>query len=215
MRTAVRDGITEMILTPHIFVGRWDNNLTMLRPRFEAVCRLVESKEIPLKLHLGAEVHLQIECIDLIDRAEVPMLGTWDGDRALLLEMHDGRIPPFTLAAVRHLRTLGIQPVIAHPERNRAVMKSPACLQELVQEGCLFQITAGSITGGFGERAAWAAFELLDRGWVQFIATDAHNLRRRPPLMREARDIVAQRYGVALAGQLTHDNPLKLLARSD
>lgn len=212
LRIAVHDGIREMVLTPHIFAGCWDNNLTMLRPRFEAFARLIESKGIDIRLHLGAEVHLLVESLDLADRGEVPMMGTWNGSPALLIELHDARIPPFTVNAIRHLKKRGLQPIIAHPERNRAVMADPDCLEPLLAEGCLMQITAGSLIGGFGARAATAAVELLQREWVHFIATDAHNLRSRPPLMREARAFVARHYGEAVAERLTVENPAALIA---
>lgn len=212
LRLAVRDGIREMVLTPHIFAGRWDNYLSMLKPRFEAFERLIRSKEIDIRLHLGAEVHLLIESLDLIDRGEVPMMGIWNGSPALLIELHDARIPPFTINAIRHLSGRGLQAIIAHPERNKAVMADPDCLEPLLAEGCLMQITAGSLIGNFGARAAGAAAELLRREWIHFIATDAHNLRSRPPMMREAKKFVARHFGDDVAERLTVANPGALLA---
>ncbi len=215
LRIAVRDGIREMVLTPHIFAGRWDNNLSMLRPRFEAFYRLIQTKGIDIRLHLGAEVHLLVESLDLVDRGEVPMMGTWNGSPALLIELHDARIPPFTVNAIRHLKGRGLQVIIAHPERNKAVMADPACLEPLLAEGCLMQLTAGSLTGSFGGRAAGAATELLRREWVHFIATDAHNLRARPPRMREAREFVARHFGETVAERLTVENPAALIAAAE
>lgn len=212
LRLAVQDGICEMVFTPHMYAGRWDNDLALLRPRFEAFARLVASKGIPIRLHLGAEVHLTLEAIGQLERGEVPMIGRWNGLQAFLLELPDGRIPPFTIDALRHLKDRALQPILVHPERNRQVMQDVDCLAPLVAEGCLLQVTAGSLTGGFGARAEQAAFSLLERDWVSFLATDAHNLRSRPPLMRAAYERVAARFGVLAADQLTNGNPSQLIA---
>jgi protein-tyrosine phosphatase len=52
------------------------------------------------------------------------------------------------------------------------------------------------------------AFELLDKRWVHFLASDAHNLSSRPPRMREAHDLVAKKYGADYARSLCVTNPL-------
>ena len=212
LKVAARDGIREMVLTPHIYFGRWDNSLPILRPRFEAFTRLVESKGIPIRLHLGAEVHLLVESIAMLERGEIPFLGVWESEPAMLIELHDGSIPPYTSTAMRIIRRHGVRPIIAHPERNRAVMKAPDRVEELLAEGCLLQLTAGSLTGGFGSAAEAAAHALLSRGRVSFVATDAHNLRHRPPVLSEARMVLAERYGESVAEDLTHRFPAMLLA---
>lgn len=212
LRLAVQDGIEQMFLTPHVYSGRWDNDLAMLKPRFEAFARLVVSKQIPIRLYLGAEIHLTLEAIGQLERGEVPMMGAWHGASAFLLELHDARIPPFTIDAIRHLKGRSMQPILVHPERNKQVMADVDCLAPLVDAGCLLQLTAGSLTGAFGPNAARAAFTLLERDWVSFVATDAHNLRSRPPLMSQARNLIRARFGLDVAERLTLGNPSKLLA---
>ena len=214
LKIAVRDGIQEMVLTPHIYFGRWDNSLQILRPRFDAFARLVESKGIPIQLHLGAEVHLLIESIAMLERGEIPFIGSWEREPAMLVELHDGSIPPYTTTAMRLIRRHGVRPIVAHPERNRAIMKEPDRVEELMAEGCLLQVTAGSLTGGFGRGAEAAAHALLSRGWVTFVATDAHNLRHRPPLLSEARETLKREYGETVAEDLTRGFPAALLGRS-
>lgn len=211
LRYAVRDGIKEMVLTPHIYSGRWDNSLQTLKPRFDAFVRLVATKQIPIRLHLGAEVHLLVESLEMVERGEIPFLGQWQGEAAMLVELHDGRIPPYAAQGMRHLRRLGVRPVLAHPERNREVMADPSCVQALLAEGCLLQLTAGSLTGRFGPAAEKAAHFLVEKGWASFVASDAHNLRHRPPRMMSARRLLAQRFGPGIADELTQLAPRALL----
>ncbi|MGE0315482.1 MAG: tyrosine-protein phosphatase [Lautropia sp.] len=211
VRFAAKDGIRRLVLTPHVYAGRWDNTLATLRPRFAAFSKLIASKGIPVELYLGAEVHLLPEIFELIEQGEVPYVGGWEGEPALLLELHDGRIPPFAISAVRHLRRQGIRPIIAHPERNRAVMADVACLEPFIGEDCLMQVTAGSISGRFGAKAEATAFALLDRQWAHFVASDAHNLQHRPPAMRAARKLLAERIAKPLADELTIHAPGALI----
>jgi len=212
LRAAERDGARTVVLTPHVFAGRWDNTLSLLQPRFDAFARLVRTKRIDVELLLGAEVHLLPESLDLIARGDVPFIGHWEGDQVVLLELHDGRIPPFAREAIRHLKSRDIVPMIAHPERNKAVMQDPAALEPLLDEGCLLQVTAGAIVGEFGERARDTALALLDRNLVTVVASDAHNLRHRPPRLRAARSELKARYGRDVALSLLEQAPREILS---
>jgi protein-tyrosine phosphatase len=79
---------------------------------------------------------------------------------------------------------------------------------EWLSTGSLVQITAASLHGRFGQVAQKTCHWLLERNWVHFIATDAHNLTSRPPQMRAAYDSVAEKYGEATAQRLCMSNPL-------
>jgi protein-tyrosine phosphatase len=57
----------------------------------------------------------------------------------------------------------GIVPIIAHPERNPVLRQKLTRVEEWVELGCLLQITAMSITGGFGVSAKTASHRLLDQ----------------------------------------------------
>jgi protein-tyrosine phosphatase len=51
------------------------------------------------------------------------------------------------------------------------------------------------------------AFSYLDKNWVHFLATDAHNLTSRPPVATEAYKIVENKYGKETAERLCVTNP--------
>jgi protein-tyrosine phosphatase len=72
------------------------------------------------------------------------------------------------------LRSSGITPVLAHPERNPEVQRRPQLLEQVVAGGALVQLTAGSVTGGFGWRARACAEELLQLELAHLVASDAH-----------------------------------------
>jgi protein-tyrosine phosphatase len=79
----------------------------------------------------------------------------------------------------------------------------------------LVQITTSSVLGKMGETARKMSHTLLANRWVHFLATDAHNLTSRPPLMSEARDLVASKYGAAYANRLCTENPAAVFAGKD
>src|ERR1700729_2551988 len=101
----------------------------------------------------------------------------------------------------------GLTSIITHPERNPLLARHPERMAEWLRAGCLVQITAASLTGRFGKVAQRVSHELLRRNWVNFIATDAHDLTSRPPMLRDAYQLVADKYGVETAERLCIHNP--------
>jgi protein-tyrosine phosphatase len=124
------------------------------------------------------------------------------------VEFDDFHISPNITDTFYELTLAGAKPIITHPERNLLLQKEPERIEEWLEHGCLVQITSNSLTGRFGKTAQAMGFRLLDKGWVHFLATDAHNTESRPPVMSEARSLVAQRYGAELAERLCVTNPL-------
>jgi protein-tyrosine phosphatase len=90
------------------------------------------------------------------------------------------------------------------PQRHEAITR-------LTRAGVWMQITAGSFAGAFGRNALYWAERLLDEGSVHLIATDAHDVERRPPDLARGRDIVARRAGPAEAEHLVVTRPLAIL----
>lgn len=208
---SLQRGITHAVLTPHIYPGVWDNSLEALKPRFDAFALMLARSNLNLQLTLGGEVRLLPECLEMAARGALPTLGTWEGDRVVLLELPDGQVPVGAEAAVQVLRSHGYRPMIAHPERNKDVMADYRRMKPFVDAGCLIQLTAASVIGGFGANAQRASLQLLDTGSVTVIATDAHNIAHRPPLLAEARGAVLARYGAEVAEALTLTTPARIV----
>lgn len=212
VRAAHANGISRIVLTPHIHVGRYENTRSSLEVRFETFRRALISAELPVELGLAAEVRCSDELIGLIERDEVPFMLDARGDKTLLLEMPHSHVPPGVDQLVRWLLKKDIRPMIAHPERNKEFMSYPQRIADLCKAGCLTQVTAAAVIGRFGDRAQATAEWLLDNNLVAIIATDAHNLHHRPPLLREAAQWVAQRYGAERAWRLVGAGPAALTA---
>ncbi|MFI2810970.1 MULTISPECIES: tyrosine-protein phosphatase [Microbulbifer] len=211
-RDAVDDGIGFAMLTPHIHPGRYDSDIHALTAVFRRFSAAVRHAGIPLRLGLAAEVRLTDELPAQVRARQVPYLGRWDGERVLLLEMPHSHIPPGTTALVYWLRSRGIRPLIAHPERNRDILRSLDKLDPLLEAGCLLQVTAGALCGRFGDRPERRARQLVKRGLVTVLATDAHHRVRRPPLLQEGRAAAEKLVGAEHARMLVRDNPARILS---
>lgn len=210
-RLAVADGITHSVCTPHINIGRFDNDVRTITKAFEALEQGLAESGIPLKISMGAEVRISPEMMFLIEKDRIPFIGSWQGKKVLLLEMPHSHIPPGSDKLVKWLLSRNILPMIAHPERNRDVQKNPSLLAPFIQMGCLFQLTASSLTGAFGETSQSIAVDLLKQGQATVIATDAHNVKRRPPLLKEGLDAATAVVGLEQASKLVLENPLAII----
>ena len=203
----VADGITHVMATPHVFPGMWNNTSSNIGPVCERLRVQLAHAGIPLQISWAGEVRLMPEALDLLDQGQVPLLGHCDGDNLMLLEMPDAQIPIGADRFVAELRTRGVRPVLVHPERNKGVMANPERLRPFMDQGCLVQVTAGSLVGQFGATAQKTAEALLERQWVNVVASDAHNLRGRLPRMRDAREWLRKHLGEPMARRLTWTNP--------
>ncbi len=103
-------------------------------------------------------------------------------------------------------------PIISHPERNAALAGSPEILREMIGQGAIGQVTAQSLTGGFGRRVRKTAEDLLRRGLVHVIASDAHNSGSRPPRLAKAVAAAAKIVGTARALAMVTTVPAAILA---
>lgn len=211
-RAAVANGITHAVVTPHIHVGRYQNNRSSILPVFQVFRETLIEKQIPLRVAFAAEVRIGNEIPNMILGKEIPFIGRWQGMDVLLLELPHHYVPPETDHFVKWLIKNGVCPLIAHPERNKGFIKDFDRIVSLVRAGCLFQVTAGSITGAFGEPVKLCAEKLLKKDLVNIIATDAHHESRRPPILDSGRIAAEKIVGESSAWDLVLNNPGRIAA---
>jgi protein-tyrosine phosphatase len=109
---------------------------------------------------------------------------------------------------VSRLRHEGFGIVLAHPERCPAFHREPQALASLAGAGVLNSITAGSLVGRFGGQVRRFSLELAAAGLIHNVASDAHNITRRPPGSLAELD---QAGLTPLADWLTRDVPAAVL----
>ena len=207
------DGVSVVVATPHQ-LGRFSdcNEASQIRDAVSALNEQLRCNEIPLSVMPGADVRVDERICQLLDADRILTLA--DGGKYILLELpHDIfiNIEPLLVG----LASMGIQAIISHPERHRVLAKQPNLLLNWLAGGVYLQVTAGSLLGEFGPGVQKAAWHFMASGWVSFVATDAHNLYGRRPLMRAAFERIGTRLGKAVARQVCIKNPLRVLEGKD
>jgi protein-tyrosine phosphatase len=211
-RVAVADGITCAVVTPHIHPGRWPNDRASIARACAALQHTLDEQRIDLRLGYAAEVRLTEQLMRQVENDQIPFYGELAGYRVMLLEFPHSHVIPGSMRLVHWLMARKIRPLIAHPERNRQIMKDPDALLPFVDAGCWLQLTAGSVLGDFGARARTRARQLLDDDLVFVLASDGHNAAARRPVLRRAFEHIGEHYGEARAQRLLQENPARISA---
>ncbi len=208
-RTAVLDGISGIVCTPHMSPCFPGNNREVIFATVESLrSRLVE-EGIELKLYPGCELAIDFHLPEQIEAEK--LLTVNDTGNLALLEMPAEMIPPHMSKFFWMLQVRGITPILAHPERNFQLIRHPSILFRWIQAGVLVQITGDSLTGRFGRTIADFSLKLLKHRMAHLVATDSHNPSRRKPVLSGARRIVESTVGVKEAQKIFHEYPAKIL----
>lgn len=208
-RIAAEDGITHIVATPHV-----NETYTLVEEDALAVCFQAEvdrlrdrlrAERVPVGIVPGAEIF----CTNASKRA-LAKLGM-NNTSYLLIEFPHTHLPSDAADLIFQLANEGFYPIIAHPERNPSIIKKNDKLILLREMGALAQITAASLFETSRRHVRQCALSLLEKGAVDFIATDAHSAKSRPPILSKAYGLVAELAGERIAEVLMRENATAML----
>ena len=205
-RMAAKDGIEHIVATPHAN-ERYDYNRQHLASSLEYL--RVLAGQTP-RLSLGCDFHLSYD--NLQEVLVSPERFTIEDTHYLLVELSNYSIPTQINDYFTKMADAGITPVITHPERNPILQETQQRVLEWVDQGCVVQVTASALTGGWGSKVARAAEWLLERDAVHVLASDAHDIKHRIPALSAAREKVAKLCGHEVARALVDDNPRAVIS---
>jgi protein-tyrosine phosphatase len=211
-RMAWEDGVHMMAATPHVFNGVYEYDPAEFENHIEHLNEHLSREKIPLEVVLGAEVFCRLDLPAVLD--EHPALTLNRGKRYFLLEFPHHAVPPNSDQLIFRLLLKALIPVIVHPERNLYFQEHIDLLERFVRSGALCQVTAMSLTGKFGSRIAQFARSLLERDCVHVVASDAHGIRGRPPILSEARTLIQEQFGEERARSLFETMPEMMIQKS-
>lgn len=207
LENAERCGTSAIVATPHYYRGYFATE-------YEEVVRLVDilredigSRGIKIDVYPGQEVFLDKHTVEMYKSGIIRGL---NNSRYLLVEMPMKEYDKSFLDIVYELRLLGAVPVIAHPERYTYIMDNVNKINPFVEEGCLFQINTGSITGIFGKSVQRTARMLIENGLCNLVASDAHTNSKRCTGLRDAFDIV-RKISIIAADNAARNSELVLM----
>lgn len=208
-RQAAASGVTDLVATPH-FRGR-RASLSMLPEmlvQLEILSDALRREGIPLNLHPGAEILCTPETPEMGARGELPTLGQ---SRYLLTEFYFDESGSFMDDTLSQLAQQGYRPVVAHPERFRAVQHTPELARQWYDQGYLLQLNKGSVLGTFGPRAERTAGWLLREGIAHLFASDGHSSVARTPYMARLQEWMEENLEAEYAWILLEENPARIL----
>lgn len=209
-RQAQQNGITHMVCTPHVHWQRFDNTEARIKTGHHLLQQRLDDAGIKLTLQWAAEVRANEMVPVWIKAKSIPFIGVAAQKKVLLLELPHSHIPGWIDQLLTWLTSQSITALIPHPERNRDVWEKYDFVNWLRKQGCLMQVTAGAYTGTFGRDAQRIAQQMLEDGYIDFVASDTHDPIKRPNEMAAAFDLVAQHAGQEAATRLFVTHPASL-----
>ncbi|MEM6641863.1 MAG: CpsB/CapC family capsule biosynthesis tyrosine phosphatase [Bacteroidota bacterium] len=177
-------GFQKLITTPHIHPKYPNEERRILASSLDLKDHL-ESHNVNIEIDVAAEYYVDENfLVKLNDGTELLTFG----DNYLLVECSFISKPLYFESVVYQIKEHGYQPVFAHPERYIFLEDDPTWLKELKSTGLLFQVTLGSIGGGYGKTARKLGLDLIKNKMVDFLASDLHNLSQVAPLQKGLAD---------------------------
>lgn len=187
-------GFATVHCTPHLIRGGYENPGSRVVRAVQIMQRHLDQAGIPLHLVPGNEHYLDPYLPEMLPEALTHTSGRY---RYLLVEVPFHAGPELLLPMVDQFTSLGLTPLIAHPERCRAFDPDPkgqgvlgvlshflgrepasdlegTTIAMLRQLGCRFQGNMGSFAGYYGYEIRERALLFLRHGIYSCVGSDAH-----------------------------------------
>ncbi len=208
LKIAASENISKMILTPHFVIGELEHATATVSRRFEALKEAAKAEGIGIEFHLGNELFCSG---GMEERLKDGSVFTLAGSECLLIEFFRSVSRTALRNAVLTVKSAGLTPVLAHVERYFELLDHPEAVPELKKLGALIQVNVGTILGNSGGAEKRFVLGLLKAECVDFLATDAHNVDRRAPLVQKALRKLYQKYDRAYVRRISYENTCKLI----
>lgn len=207
-RLAWEDGTRVLFLTPHYRGSYKENSPAWLQESFSLYKQMLHQSLPEMALVLGSEAHYESQLPQLLENGTVLSLGDTG---YVLLEFASNALRATILEGVSEVSRSGFTPVIAHAERYAAFRKDESLADTVLDMGALIQLNAQSVLGGQGWAVRQYCHRLLREEKAHFIASDAHDVRHRPPLLKKCFQHVCKKYSREYANRLFRENAQAIL----
>jgi protein-tyrosine phosphatase len=207
-RLAYEEGTRLVAATAHQNEEWPDVTPDRIREAARGLARRLRDENVPLATFPCAEVMVHPDVEDSWGRGDLLSVG--DRGKYLLIELPHGLFLDL-VQLVRNFRSLGVRPILAHPERQPELLHDPGRIEELIRAGCLVQVSSGSVTRPRNREDERALRDWFKRGVVHLMGSDAHNTSRRQPRMAAAFAQITRWAGSRVADRVCSTNGLAVL----
>jgi protein-tyrosine phosphatase len=208
-RRLAENGVRLVVCTPHHSTV-YPTDVTIAAAKLERLRLQLATLEIPLELRLAAE--LSAERLLALDPSEIKARTL--GPRHLLFELPRETSTALIDDAVDRLETVGLFPVLAHPERCLVVQRDLAFVDRLRERGGLVQIVVPSLAGSSGSPVSETAWSLLDSGRADLVASDAHRPYGVRVRLAAIAELLTGRYGREATEELLERCPARIVGET-
>lgn len=201
LRGEKAQGVNSIMFTPHFNAerGNLDKFLEKRNRSLKMLTEPDEFKEIGITAKVGAEVYFSVS----LANGELDAL-CFAGTNYILIELPVEIKPGGLMYTLDNVINRGYTPIIAHVERYAYISKDPILLYDLILKGCLAHVNASAVLSR-GKMSA-IALKYIRWGIVQFVCSDCHSMKHRPPNLREAFSKIEKNLGRRYAAQLINNS---------
>lgn len=202
---AKKQGVEEMILTPHYRHGMFGYHKEQIEENFIELKN--KASDIGVKLYLGTEYHVNSM---IIEHLKSDRCHTLADTSYVLAEYKPETEFSYIKASVQDLLFRGYIPIIAHVERYACMdnLKNVALLREI---GVMIQVNADAVIGKDGLKAKSYVKKLLKKGYVDFVGSDCHGIKQRRSNMGKCRDYLYKKYEERYVDKILEGNARMIL----
>jgi protein-tyrosine phosphatase len=166
-------GYQKLITTPHVMQDVYRNTNDIILLTLQKLRSFLQEKNSQMVVEAAAEYYLDEHLIKKVDALE-PLLTF--GNKYLLFETNFLNEPLNLKEFIFRATTQGYKLILAHPERYMYLHKEYSKVEDLLNRGVQFQINISSLTGYYSKQAQSMSYELINRGWVHWLASDCHHM---------------------------------------
>jgi len=175
IKSAQEYEIYKIVATPHYREGSYKVKGKKVKDKVNEINKIIKKKDLRVEIFPGNEIYITKNLVEKIKKEDILSI---NDSKYILLELPIDHLPEYLNQIFYDLNVLGDKPVVAHPERNREVIKNPDILYNWVKDGIIFQLNAGSLFGVYGNKVKKTVFELVDNYLVQVIVSDCHGISK-------------------------------------
>ena len=165
-------GYKKVIITPHFQYPRFLNDEDDIKRRYEELKQYASAAGIDIELiGIGGEYRIDTGFAPRLEHPRFLLIA----DKYVLVELSLHQQMMGCDEMIFDMQMKGYEVILAHPERYPYLSVNGMRMEQLKNQGVFFQTNVLSLGGFYGEEAKQRAFEMIDRGWVEFLGTDTHN----------------------------------------
>lgn len=210
--SAQSHGVQAMVATPQFVDGDYRAQTQQASAAGEALVRQLRARGSLIDIQIAAECRIGQRLARAIVMNQAPILGQHEGMRVVMSQLPEARIPKNIVSIIEWMATQKIRPLLACPELHREVLKDIAILAPMIAAGALLEINAGALAGRHGPYAQKRSRQLLERGWVSVMSSNAHAGDAAGALLEVGCEAAAAIVGEQAARDLVWKHPARIVA---